>query len=180
MRWNPIMVMDTVWMMKKTMNPALITPRTLAADTGETVALSRSPLTRRIVKGRMVFLVRPSPIVAEGIAQMTTRTVNPTSVTAQHTVSLLCLIGLLPPTFWSTVPAAPLTLSTHDHVYDRDVIPFAGSPRDTPRDHIACGSIRSVYLRSWDTDLLRSIIPPQQVINEEAGILSVFEFLMWV
>ena len=180
MRWNPIVVMGAVWMMKKTTNPALITPRTLAADMGETMALLRSPLTRRIVKGRMVFLVRQSPIVAEGIVQMTTRTANPTSVTAQHTVSLLRFIGLLPPTFWSTVPAAPLTLSTHDHAYNRDVIPFARSPRDAPQDHIACGIIRPVYLWSWDTDLLHSIVLLQQVINEEAGILSVFEFLVWV
>ena len=120
MRWNPIMVMGAVQMTKKTTNPALITPRTLAADTGETVVLSRSPLTRRIVKGRMVFLVRQSPIVAEGIVQMTTRTANPMSVTAQHMVSLLRLIGLLPPTFWSTVPAAPSgnNETANDHILE--------------------------------------------------------------
>ena len=50
MRWNPIVVMGAVRMTKKTTNPALITARTLAADTGETVALSRSLLRRRIVK----------------------------------------------------------------------------------------------------------------------------------
>ena len=73
---------------------------------------------------------------------------------------------------------APLTLSTYDNAHDGDVIPFTGSPRDAPRDRIARDSIRPVYLQGWDTDLLRSIVPSQQVINEDAGIPSVFEFLV--
>ena len=63
-------------------------------------------------------------------------------------------------------------------MHDGDVIPFTGSPRDAPRDRIARDSIRPVYLQGWDTDLLRSIVPSQQVINEDAGIPSVFEFLV--
>lgn len=77
------MVAGAVRMTKRTANPVSITARTLAADTGKTVALQRNLHTRRIVKGRTVFWAGWSPIVAEGVAQMMTWTTNPTSVTAK-------------------------------------------------------------------------------------------------
>ena len=51
-------------------------------------------------------------------------------------------------------------------------------PRDAPWDRSVGDSTQPVHLQSWDMDLLRSIVPSQQAISEDAGRLLVFEFLV--
>ena len=61
-----------------------------------------------------------------------------------------------------------LTLRTNPPLYDKNAgIHFHGPLRDALRDRAACNLIRSIHLRGWDVDLLRSVIASLTVDGED-------------
>ena len=71
-----------------------------------------------------------------------------------------------------------LVLNAPYHMGDANTIPFDGPLRDALRDRAASDSIRSVHLRTWDTDLMHSIISSLTLDGEGARYSSIESMIL--